>query len=151
MQISNNDSVVESLFPHPISKNISELPKIIFVCLHSISNLDKSTTKEKDFTGQICATFGSIFVSTTIIATGTNHFVLSFFILLRVDNSLLENYPEIFKISNKNSTPLDGKKSLRASFRFTTWWQIHGSLSSQEQQAHRTWTPRQSHRHAGSR
>ena len=38
-----------------------------------------------------------------------------------------------------------------ASFRLTTWWQIHGSLSSQEQQAHRTWTPRQSHRHAGSR
>ena len=38
-----------------------------------------------------------------------------------------------------------------ASFRLTTWWQIHGSLSSQEQQAHRTWKPRQSHRHAGSR
>ena len=112
---------------HPISEHIAKLPQVIFVCLHSVSNLQ-----------------------TTVVPVPSFWLSPTFCI---VNRCWLSPFCAFLSSPQDQQRPAAAPPwrnlGMRSWHLVVTWWQNPGSLSWAPLER-RTWTPRHTHRHAGN-
>ena len=108
-QTCNWVQILGALVSYPITKHIPQLPKVIFVCLHSVSNLQQSEYEQNKNQKDV--------LPSPELEANSHHFVLSFS-LFRINNGPLQHHPEEIK----------NVRLIRSSVLFTSW-QNPGNLS----------------------